>query len=102
MPELPSTQRPSKTETLADLYNNTNSRYKTSIRSHLTNRAGQMAWALSKDAGTSKAFTNAINGSPAGFPNDWASREFGGGGFTPNALQYSKNVLRHDNTPYRG
>jgi len=97
MPQLPSTPRPSKTQSLADLYRTVDANPPIGIRSHIINRAGKMAWGLSKDAGTDRTFVNFL-------PNTYQTNfgPNGGGPFTAAGLNYAAQTLKHDNTPYRG
>lgn len=89
MPQLPSINRTSLTTNLVDRYNSAKA------------LGGPLGTA--KYVGTSKAFTNAINGTAVGIAgNDIHSAEFGRGGFTDAAKNYARNVLKHDNTNYRG
>jgi hypothetical protein len=89
MPALPKIERTSLTTGLAARYEAATS---------LGGASGN-----AKYAGSSRSFTNAINGTAVGIGgNDVHSAEFGRGGFTDAAKTYAKNVLRHDNTPYRG
>jgi hypothetical protein len=80
------------------------------IRSHLINRStSTYSWGKSKAAGAPDfAATNAISGAPGGYPNDWAQPNFRVNQpikvtqFTNNGLNYAKQTLKLDNTPYRG
>lgn len=97
MPELPSTPRPSRTETLEDLYNKINTSYGTGIRSQITQRdTSRMSWAKAKNAGTSFGLWN---GMPDTYQNNFGTN--GGGPFTTAGLNYAAQTLKHDNTPYR-
>jgi len=108
MAELPSTPRPSMNEKLVDLYNSISTRNSSGIRSHLANKnINSYSWGFSQRAGSPQYFsTNAINGAPAGYPNDWAQRNFipnqplGVTQFTANGLGYAKNTLKIDTTGY--
>ena len=59
-----------------------------------------------KDVGTDRAITNFINGTARGIAgNDVHSKNFNRNGlvpgFTQAAFNYSRDVLKHDNTKYR-
>lgn len=89
MPQLPSIERTSLTLNLEQRYNTSKT---------LGGAAGNALL-----VGTSRTFTDAINGTAAGIGgNDIHSAEFGRGGFTNAAKNYAKETLKHDNTPYRG
>lgn len=91
------TPRPSKIQSLADLYGTVNAIPATGIRSHIINRQGVMAWGLSKNAGApTYARTNFIK-------DDWNSEftPFSRGTFNARALNYARGGLNHDNSTYR-
>jgi hypothetical protein len=116
MPELPSINRVSRTETLKDLYDrvHTDPRLSASnygnIRSHLIapkNNITDTGWGLSKLAGT--AVVNYINGTAVGIAGRdvhiggfYAIRRGNQTAFTRAGEQYAKEVLKHDNTQYHG
>ncbi len=80
------------------------------IRSHLINRTvNTYSWGFSQQAGAPYYFsTNAISGAPGGYTNDWAQRNFRVNQpikvtqFTNNGLNYARQTLKLDNTPYHG
>lgn len=89
MPQLPSIDRTSLTTSLVDRYNS-------------AKRLGGPV-GTAKLVGTSRAFTDAINGTAVGIGgNDVHSAEFGRGGFTNAAKNYAKDVLKHNNSNYHG
>lgn len=96
MPALPNTPRPSKTEKLLDLYNNVNTgTAQSGIRGHIINRQGQMAWGLSKVAGTDQGLVDFMSNT---YQTNFGRN--GGGPFTSAGLNYAAQTLKHDNTSY--
>jgi len=106
MPQLPNTPRPSKIQSLEDLYRTVDANPAIGIRSHIINRTGKMAWGLSKDAGDPTYMsTNKFSDTQytrTFQPSSFITRITANGGFNNFALEYAKNTLRHDNTLYRG
>jgi hypothetical protein len=93
MPQLPSIERTSLTTSLVDRYN---------AAKALGGPVG-----TAKLVGTDRATTNFINGTARGIAGwDVHSRNFMMNGevpgFTSAATNYAKEVLKHDNTNYRG
>lgn len=101
------TPRPSKTETLLDLYNNINANPATGIRSHLVNKSlTTRAWGEGKQAGSPLYMsTNRYQDTQynrAFQPSEFKVFTGQPGSFNQFSLNYAKNTYNHDNSRYYG
>jgi hypothetical protein len=104
---LTNTPRPSKTESLKDLYDRVNSTNPTGIRAQIKNRNGLMAWGLSKQAGSPHFHcvnwpnNNNIQNEFQHGATQGITRFTGDMQGNTGALGWAKATLRHDNSSYR-
>lgn len=103
---LTNTPRPSKKESLEDLYHNVNANPATGIRAQVANRNGLMAWSKSKEAGPPNfssvnwPFNNHIQNEFQHGATQGVTRFTGDMSGNTGALGWAKATLRHDNSNY--